>query len=216
MVFRAIHLTAIEAAKVIGAWLVLSGFVWSVGGFIFVTVWNANRETVIAEAGLATREDIDELKTAVREASDAFNTLSRQIVILSQPENIVNYRDLPVQVHSCRAGQDACAIAIFAERDARATECRIVPQRTELMIISGSREYIASVSPGRPGTNLPASPRALEPTFDIPLSLPPGEARAVIRTYYRGCPWQQGPEADQPPVVQDSPVFTLTIEGLEP
>jgi hypothetical protein len=131
-------------------------------------------------------------------------------VILSRPDSIAVYREPPRPVAGfCAAGEE-CVISVFAERSQRALECRIIGPRSELLILSGGREYVGTVNPSRRALNLGGSPRALEPTFQLPIGVPAGPATAIIRSYYTDCAWQID---GQPPAVQDSPVFTLEISG---
>lgn len=208
MVIKVIQMNLVEAARWISAATVISGFIWMVGGFLALAVWNAYRDDIVSTAGLATREDIHALERTIFEASQNFATLSRQIVVLSRPENVVNYRDIPSAAGgSCVAGE-VCVISVFAERDQRATECRIIPEKTELLLLSNNREYVASPSSGRTPNNLPSQPRALEPRFTLPVTVPEGNATAIIRTFYTNCLWQVN---GQPPVAQDSPPFNIQI-----
>lgn len=219
MVLKIIQLSTIEAAKWFAAAVVISTFIWSVGGFLAITLWTAYREDIIATAGLATSDDIAELKiatsndiaelkTALDDAAVSFVQLSRQIVVLSRPDQIALYREPPRAIGGhCTAGQN-CVISVFAERSQRALDCRILGPRTELLILSNGREYIATPVIGRQVVNLQSGPRALEPTFTLPQGIPAGEASAVIRSYYTECGWQVD---GQPPAIQDSPVFDLEI-----
>lgn len=208
MVFKIIQMTTFEAARWIAAALVVSGFIWSVGGFLAVALWNSYRVELIANAGLATSEDIGELKTALEEAALSFTALSRQIVVLSRPDNIAVYREPPRPVTGqCKAGDD-CVVSVFAERSQRALDCRIIGPRTELLILAKGREYIGTPASTRPASNLQNSPRALEPTFKLPLGVPTGPATAIIRSYYTDCSWQIDGD---PPAIQDSPPFSMEI-----
>lgn len=209
MVIKVIQLSAFEAAKWVAALSVISTFIWSVGGFLALMIWNTYRDEVISAAGLASREDVARLEKAVSGAAQSFDALSRQIVILSRPPNVAIYREPPRAVQGyCRAGE-ACAISVFAERDPRASDCRIQGDRAELLIITGDREYAASPAPGRVVNNLGPQPRVREPTFLLPEGIPAGTGTAIIRSFYRDCIWQDA--AGQPPVMQDSPPFQLEI-----
>lgn len=200
MVLRTQSFTIDSMAKMLAALVFLVGLVWSIGGFAIWASWKLWGQEAIDAMGLATSEEVQRVETAITE-------IRGQIVVLSRPDEIVHYRDLPRAVAPCRAGEP-CAITIFAERDVRALDCRIVPGRTELLVVTGSREYVAGSLSNRPATNLPAAPRALEPTFQLPRGLPPGPATAIIRSYYTDCPWQTG---GQPPAIQDSPQFPLEV-----
>ena len=205
---RTMNLGVIDIAKWIAAISVIAGTVWSIGALFGVLVWRSYGAHFIEELGLASRDDIVEVKRAIGDAQEVLSVLTRQIEVLSRPDDIVIYRDLPEPADgSCMAGQP-CTIVIFAERSEGATACRIVPDRTELRIAADGREYIAGRAAGRRGTNLPARPQALEPTFDMPQSLPVGRAMAFIRSYYEGCPWQVN---GQPPAIQDSPMFPIEV-----
>ena len=214
MVIKTIQLSTIEAARWIAAATVISTFIWSVGGFIALTLWNIYRDDIVETAGVATREDVIRLEAALSEAAVSFTQLSRQIVVLSRPDTIAHYREPPRALGgSCMAGE-ACTISVFAERAQRALECRLLGPRTELLILIEGREYVAPPDGQVPGTNLQSRPRALEPTFRLPRGVPEGVATAMIRTYYTGCSWQIDGE---PPALQDSPTFDLEIRhGVAP
>lgn len=176
-------------------------------------------DRVREELGLASSEQIttltealSDLKAETKAQSDAtqaqIGEMRRLVDIALRPDEIVHYRDLPrAAERECEAGE-ACAIVIFAERDPLAVDCRIIPGRTELRITAEGREYVARSLPNRMATNLAPRPQALEPTFALPVSLPPGPATALIRSYYTNCQWQRD---GVPPAVQDSPFFTLEI-----
>jgi hypothetical protein len=208
MVLKIIQMTAFEAARYIAALSVISTFIWSVGGFIAFMIWNTYRSDVIAAAGIASREDVARVELALTDAATSFATLSRQIVILSRPDNIALYREPPRVVNGCEAGS-TCTISIFAERSPRALECRIIGSRTELLLLAEGREYVATPSPQRQVTNLDNRPRALEPTFQLPRGIPRGPATAIIRSYYGDCAWQINGE---PPAIQDSPPFIVEVK----
>lgn len=208
MVLKIIQMNTIEAARWVTAAIILSAFIWSVGGFIALALWNTYRNDIIETAGLASSEDIGELKAALQEAAVSFTALSRQIVILSRPDQITLYREPPSPVAGfCAAGED-CVISVFAERSQRALDCRILGPRTELLILSHGREYVGAMVSQKPASNLQSSPRALEPAFRLPLGIPVGPATAIIRSYYTDCAWQID---GQPPAIQDSPSFPLEI-----
>jgi hypothetical protein len=208
VVLRTFNLSIFEIAKWIGAILTIAAALWVPGVVIATALWIAYGQRAVDALGLASAKDIERLEGIVAETSETINLLARQVTVLSQPENITLYRDLPAPVEGyCEAGE-ACAISIFAERDVRAIDCRIVPGRTEMLIFSEGREYVANVPRDRPGTNIGAAPRALEPTFIMPSGIQPGPARAIIRAFYGECPWQVN---GQPPAIQDSPTFPLEI-----
>jgi hypothetical protein len=212
VVLRTFNLSIFEIAKWIGAILTIAAALWVPGMVIATALWIAYGQRAVDALGLASAKDIERLEGIVADTSSSIHLLARQVTVLSQPENITLYRDLPIAVEGFCVPGEACAISIFAERDVRAIDCRVIAGRTEMLIISQGREYVANATPNRPGTNLSASPRALEPTFVIPSGIQPGPARAIIRAYYTECPWQVN---GQPPAIQDSPTFPLTIVAEE-
>jgi hypothetical protein len=188
-------------AKTLAALGVIAGTFWTVGAFIGLLVWRTAGESVIAAAGVASASDVARIESSI-------SIITRQLVVLARPDNIVLYRDVPHALNDqCRPGQP-CPVAVYAERDPRAIECEIIPGTTELLIYSGEREYRAPVRPNAQTTNLAGAPRTVEPVFIMPQSLPLGSARGTIRTTYTDCLWQIEGE---PPAVQDSPVFDLEI-----
>lgn len=216
MVLKVIQISTFEAARWIAALSVISAFIWSVGGFLALMIWNTYREEVISAAGIASREDVLRVEHALSEAAASFSDLSRQIVILSRPEDISNYREPPRPLNGCEAGGE-CTVSVFAERSSRATECRIDGEQTQLLLLTGGREYIATPVQQREATNLGTSPRSLEPTFQLPRGIPKGPATAIIRTYYYDCLWQAveqpgDTQRRQPPAIQDSPPFTIEVK----
>ena len=208
MVIKTLQMSTFEAAKWIAAATVISSFIWTIGGFIVLTVWSLYKDDIIATAGLATREDFQQLESTLSQAATSFATLSRQIIVLSRPDNVVLYREPPKPVlGNCTAGE-TCRISIFAERTQRALECRVLGEKTELLILRDGREYVASPVIERPATNLQGQPRALEPQFTLPRGVPAGPSTAIIRSHYTDCTWQLDGD---PPVIQDSPTFDLNI-----
>lgn len=210
MVFKVIQMSTFEAARWIAALSVISAFIWSVGGFIALLLWSSYKDELITTAGLATKEDVLRLQETLSEAAESFSLLSRQIVVLSRPENVTIYRESPKPIDGACSVGETCRISIFAERSPRATECRIIPNLTELLILIKGREYVATPSPNRQAINLQLQPRALEPAFILPQGIPIGRGTAIIRTHYAGCSWQID---GQPPVVQDSPAFEIETTG---
>ena len=208
VVIKKIQMSTMEAARWIAALSVISAFIWSVGGFLALVICNTYRDEMIRTAGLASSEDVRRLERTLADAADNFASLSRQMVILSRPEDVVNYRESPSAVNGACVAGEACAVAVFAERSQRAAECQIIGNRTELLILTNGREYVARPVPNRRATNLRPAPRALEPVFMLPSGVPEGPSRSIIRSYYTGCFWQTDGE---PPVIQDSPIFDLTI-----
>jgi hypothetical protein len=208
MVIKTIQMTTFEAARWIAALSVISTFIWSVGGFLALLLWSVYREDVITTAGLASREDILRLERTLGQAAESFDDLSRQITILSRPDDVTVYREPPFAVDgSCVAGEQ-CQISVFAERHSRAKECELISDMAELIIVANNREYRApALQVGEP-SNLSTTPRIVEPVFDLPRSLPKGEQRAIIRTHYTKCLWQiEG----QPETIQESPPFSIMI-----
>lgn len=209
MVLKTINLTAPEIAKWLAAIGAIASMVWLSFALIATLVWRSYGQEWIKEIGLVTREDVLRIEARQEAMAEKLATMAEQIVILSRPDDVVHYRDLPRPSQGyCKPGE-VCPITIFAERDLRAVDCRVVPGITEMFIVIDNREYVANTAPNRPGTNLSASPRALEPRFILPLGLPAGQAVAMIRSHYIGCPWQD--DEGDPPVIQDSPRFPLEI-----
>lgn len=174
---------------------VLSTAIW-----IVFSVWGAY---LLAAAGVATSAEMAGVK-------DKVDDLLRRVVVLARPDQIVHYRDLPVPLNGACVRGRPCAIVIFAERDLRALECQVIPDRTRLLVTQGNRTWeIPAVQRGA-AVNLGPSPRALEPTFLLPQSLQVGEAQAEILSGYTGCLWQTDGE---PPATQLSPQFKINVIG---
>lgn len=191
----------IEWGKLIGAAAVITTVASSVLSFvvgIVFVVWGA---TLLKMAGVATSEEVVSLKGQV-------DDLRRLATVLARPDAIAHYRDLPAPLGgTCYPGEE-CTIIVFAERDIRALECRVIPGRTELQITQGSRTFAVPAIQRGTAVNLGASPRALEPSFLIPRSVQGGEVTAHIVSHYTDCAWQI---AGEPPAVQESPEFHITI-----
>ncbi len=214
---------SVSLRKLFWSSLPLAGLIGAVLSAL-LTVVTAGMIALFAEPvrnrlGLASADQVAELTEALRmfkvatdasfsEAKAQIADMQRAIAIASRPEAIVIYRDLPRPAHGACAPGGNCTLVVFAERDPLAVDCRIIPGTTELRIAAGGREYAATVLGTRPGSNLTNRPQAVEPTFVLPVSIPPGAATAVIRTYYTSCPWQND---GQPPAIQDSPMFPLEI-----
>lgn len=180
---------------------------------VVVNLWGA---AILNVLGVATAEEVKAIKDTARQEmvilNEKMDDLLRRIVVLARPEQIVHYRDLPEAVQGfCYAGEE-CSIVIFAERDPRALECKIMPSETRLLIVRDDRTYeIPSVNRGT-AVNLGTSPRALEPRFIIPQSVGEAEVEAILSTEYTGCLWQTD---GQPPVHQESPSFPIEVRVRE-
>jgi hypothetical protein len=197
-----------EMAKWVGALMMLAAAVWTPGVIFLTGAWVIYGKSVVNGLGLATQEDIARIEFRIEDAASSLQGLTREITILSRPEDVVNYRDLPVPAGGfCQVGKN-CVLTVFAQRDPAAAECRVTS--AEMVIISQGREYVALPDPTRQPINLGPAPRAVEPTFQLPLTISTGPARAIIRTHYNSCPWQID---GQPPVTQDSPSFPLEIRS---
>jgi hypothetical protein len=163
---------------------------------------------VRATLGVASAEDIKAVGEAVSTLSSDIREIRTLVDIALKPDDIVIYRELPRTVRPfCVPGQD-CALVIFAERSEGAVACKIIPGSAELHIAAEGREYVARAAPNRVVNNLQARPQALEPSFVMPDSIPPGEWTSFIRTFYTDCPWQQ---TGRPPALQDSPLFQIEV-----
>jgi hypothetical protein len=194
--------------QVFGALSVMLTFGSLVIGFIAMVVFRVYGAQIIAASGLATAADVARVEMSIADATVKVAELRRQIVVLSRPDDVVIYLEDPRPVDGFCQVDSLCAIQIYAERDPRAEACQIIQGSTEMIIYSGGREYVAQGSTARPARNLPATPRTFEPSFEIPASIPPGPARARIRTAYTDCPWQINGD---PPVTMESPSFALEI-----
>lgn len=191
----------IEWAKLIGAATVITSVASGVLSFIVSIVFFVWGAQLLTAAGVATSQEMAAMKQTV-------DDLLRRVTVLARPDQIAHYRDLPVALHGeCYPGEE-CTIVVFAERDIRALECRIIPGRTELLLTQEARTFTVPAVQRGTAVNLGPSPRGVEPTFLLPRSLDPGEATARIISHYTGCLWQID---GQPPVSQESPQFRITI-----
>jgi len=185
-------------ATAIGAMTAVASAVLSM---VAVFLWSAFGEAIVKSAGVATAEEMQSVK-------DKVDDLLRRVVVLARPDQISHYRDLPQSVENeCFPGE-MCAVTVFVERDSRALDCNLVPERTQFLLAQNNLTY--AVPAARQGTaiDVGASPRALEPSFRVPLGVQPGPVRVVLVTHYEGCLWQTD---GVPPAMQESPMFEITI-----
>jgi len=185
-------------ATAIGAMTAVASAVLSM---VAVLLWSAFGEAIVKNAGVATADEMQSVK-------DKVDDLLRRVVVLARPDQISHYRDLPQSVEAeCFAGA-MCAVTVFVERDSRALDCKLIPERTQFLLAQNNLTY--AVPAARQGTaiNVGSSPRALEPSFRVPRGVHPGPVRVVLVSHYEGCLWQTDGE---PPATQESPLFTIQI-----
>jgi hypothetical protein len=214
-------MATIEAAKFLSALSVIV----SVASIILVTLitWSFNLwgPQLIERSGLATTQDIrateSRFEGALTGLSEQVSSLAssvelnaRTVAVLAQPEDIAIYRDLPRPVNgTCEAGS-VCTLLIYAVRDPRAIECKILPGRAELVIESGGIEYRQRIVSRGNTTNIGTVAQGLEPSFMIPRSLAgQSQVTGTIVSYYEDCPWQD--RDGQPPAIGFSPEFTIQL-----
>lgn len=179
----------------------MAGVASVVVGISVTLVFSAYGAVILERAGVATAREVTALRIQVED-------VLQRMKVLARPEQIAHYRDAPnVLGGECFRGR-ACTIVVFAERDIRALECRLIPNETRLEITQNARTWSVPPERNRPAVNLSTSPQTVEPTFVMPQSIEPGEASAIIVSHYTDCLWQTDGE---PPATQDSPRFKITI-----
>jgi len=168
---------------------------------VFTILFNAFGPQVINTLGIATAKEVDHVR-------DQLDDVLRRMVVLARPEQVVHYRDAPFALGGeCSRGQE-CTIVLFAARDPRSVECRLIPTETRLQLTQNARTWSVPPVLGRPPTNLSTSPQTVEPRFILPRSIRPGNVSATVVTAYEGCMWQ---DDGVPPVTQASPKFDINI-----